>query len=80
LLAKLNRLLAQVMLVGLMLVLWWQLSKQNANSKGGLGQLFNMAAKKRGFGGGAKAPRYDFGGAARGLGAGGAGRAGSRPW
>lgn len=34
------------MLVGMVLVLWWQLKRRNSNSKGGLGTLLNMAADR----------------------------------
>jgi len=36
----------QAMLVGMVLVLWWQLKRRNSNSKGGLGTLLNMAADR----------------------------------
>jgi len=63
------------MVIGMVLVLWWQLRRRNANSKGGLGTLLNMAAD-RARGGKKGGQRYEH---KAGMGAMGRGSDG-RPW
>jgi len=63
------------MLVGMVLVLWWQLKRRNSNSKGGLGTLLNMAAD-RARAGKKGGPRFEN---KAGMGTLGGG-AGGRPW
>ena len=37
---------AQAMLIGMCIVLWWQLRRRNQTSKGGLGTLLSLAADR----------------------------------